>query len=197
MHFIKDVCKLGATFISLGHTNKDGKNQSGTAEIEQDSDALLKIDSIGSIEDESTIISTIQKGGRCRCTITKRTFEFEGGNPLSVVNSDKTIDIEEQKTLLNMQKEDASFISEVKTILYNGGEKSQKDLLLMLEDFNMGNTKKRNKLKYYIGTQWEEKKGDKNASIYFLKDDFMKQWADANKAEPIKEEQEEPTLFSV
>ena len=67
----------------------------------------------------------------------------------------------------------------------------------MLEDFNMGNTKKRQKLKHYIDTQWEEKKGDKNASIYFLKDDFMKQWADANKAEPIKEEQEEPTLFSV
>jgi archaellum biogenesis ATPase FlaH len=194
MHFIKDVCKLGATFITLGHTNKDGKNQSGTAEIEQDSDALLKIDSIN---EDSTTISTIQKGGRCRCTIKQRTYEFQGGDPLSVVNSDVTIDIEEQKELRIQEQNDESFICEVKNILSKYGEQSQKDLLEKLDDFDMGKTKKRQKLKHYTGIQWEEKKGDKNASMYFLKNDLMKQWDDANKAEPIKEEQKEPTLFSL
>ncbi|BCD62876.1 hypothetical protein NitYY0826_C1762 [Nitratiruptor sp. YY08-26] len=32
--------------MSLGHTNKDGKLQSGTAEIEQDSDDIIKIEAI-------------------------------------------------------------------------------------------------------------------------------------------------------
>lgn len=193
MHFIKDVCKLGATFISLGHTNKDGKNQSGTAEIEQDSDALLKIDSTVAMDDDTTIISTIQKGGRCRCNITKKTFEFEGGNPLSVAYSDKDIDVQEQSELQRIKNADMGFIIEVKRILFNGGEKTQTQLLEVLNDFDMGKTKKISKLKFYIGKEWEEKKGEKNASIYFLKDDFMKQWREAGRDKPINEE---PLLFS-
>ncbi len=63
MHFIKSVCKLGAAWISLGHSNKNGESQSGTAEVEQDSDGLLKI--------QSEVVngkaySTIEKAGRCR-----------------------------------------------------------------------------------------------------------------------------------
>lgn len=176
MHFIKDICKLGATFISLGHTNKDGKNQSGTAEIEQDSDALLKIDSSEAMDDENNIVSTIQQGGRCRCVITPRTFEFVGGSPLSVTSKSEVVDVESQKQLSMQRKTDALFIAEVKKLLYNGGEKTQKDLLVLLADFNLGTTKKRTKLNFYIGIEWEEKKGEKNSSIYFLKDDFIKEW---------------------
>jgi hypothetical protein len=197
MHFIKDVCKLGATFISLGHTNKDGKKQSGTAEIEQDSDALLQIDSAGSIEDDSKIISTIQKGGRCRCTITNRSFEFTGGYPLSVVALDKPLDIALQEALRIQEQNDESFICEVQRLLRDSGEKSQKELLNMLEDFGMGKNKMMKMLKLYTGKKWEEKKGDNNASIYYLKDDFLKQWADAGGKEIlIDEEQKEPSLFS-
>ncbi len=63
MHFIKSVCKLGAAWISLGHSNKNGESQSGTAEVEQDSDGILKI--------QSEVVngkaySTIEKAGRCR-----------------------------------------------------------------------------------------------------------------------------------
>lgn len=195
MHFIKNVCKLGATFISLGHTNKDGKKQSGTAEIEQDSDALLQIDSTGSIEDDSKIISTIKKGGRCRCTITSRSFEFVGGYPLSVVSLDSPLDIEGQKALIEIEQNDVSFIIEVQRLLYDGGEKSQKDLLKMLEDFGIGKNKMMKMLKFYTGKKWEEKKGDNNASIYFLKDDFLKQWANAGQKILIDEEQIEPSLF--
>jgi predicted ATP-dependent serine protease len=193
MHFIKDVCKLNATFISLGHSNKDGKNQSGTAEIEQDCDALLKIDSIN---EDSTTISTIQKGGRCRCTIRQRTFEFQGGEPLSVVNSDVTIDVEEQKALQVQEQRDQSFICEVQRLLSENGEQSQKELLEMLEDFGIGKNKMMKMLKLYSGKKWEERKGEKNASIYYPKGDLMKQWNDSNKVEPIKEEKIEPTLFS-
>ena len=63
MHYIKSLCKLGAAWVSIGHTNKDGRRESGTAEIEQDSDGLLRIDSI---IDGGKGIATIKKGGRCR-----------------------------------------------------------------------------------------------------------------------------------
>ena len=44
LHRIRKIVSTGATFLSLHHTNKDGENFSGTAEVEQDSDALLKIE---------------------------------------------------------------------------------------------------------------------------------------------------------
>lgn len=171
MHFIKDVCNLGATFISLGHTNKDGKNQSGTAEIEQDSDALLRIDSI---ENSSKIISTIQKGGRCRCTIEERSFEFECGNPLSVASLKQAVDVEGIKLSEMKEREDFEFINQVLKLLLDG-EKSQSNLLEEMKDFGIGKNKMMKKLKSYIGKKWGEKKGDKNASIYFLIDDIIMQ----------------------
>jgi len=176
MHFIKELCKLGATFISLGHTNKDGKKQSGTAEIEQDCDVLLKIESAPSVEDEDVIVSTIEKGGRCRCAIKPTTFTFKAGDPLSVNSSSDIIDVSQQAKLLQQKREDRKFITEVKTLLFNGGEKSQTELLKLLADFNLGRTKKISKLQEYTGTEWESKKGVKNATVYYLNDDFKKQW---------------------
>lgn len=72
MHYIKGICKLGAAWISLAHTNKDGKRESGTAEIEQDSDAVLRIDNV--IEGNKGI-ANIKKAGRCRWGDTSITIE--------------------------------------------------------------------------------------------------------------------------
>lgn len=184
MHFIKNICKLGATFISLGHTNKDGKKQSGTAEIEQDSDALLQIDTVVNASD-GKYTSTIKKGGRCRCTITERSFEFVGGEPLSVTPLDKVVNVEKINTLEAMKEKDKKFIQEVTKLLYDGGEKMQKELLELLNDFGLGRDKIIQKLKQYVGDKWEERSGEKNTSIYFLKDDFIQQWKKLDKDTPI------------
>lgn len=72
MHFIKKICKLGAAWVSIAHTNKDVQKQSGTAEIEQDSDGLLRIDSVIS---DGKGIANIKKGGRCRWGDTSLTIE--------------------------------------------------------------------------------------------------------------------------
>ena len=65
MHFIKELLRLGASCISLGHTNKDGIKQSGTAEIEQDSDAILRIDrEVDPMSGE--VLLTISAAGRAR-----------------------------------------------------------------------------------------------------------------------------------
>ena len=65
LHRIKALTTKGATFITLHHTNKDGENFAGTAEIEQDSDALLKLVTMDG-EEEHTKISTLEEGGRVR-----------------------------------------------------------------------------------------------------------------------------------
>ena len=75
MHFIKELLSAGATVVSLGHSNKDGMNQSGTAEIEQDSDAILRIDrEVNAITGEVT--ASIQSAGRCRFNCSGVTFKM-------------------------------------------------------------------------------------------------------------------------
>jgi len=72
MHYIKRIIKLGAAWVSIGHTNKDGESHSGTAEIEQDSDALLRIDTA---IDGTKAIANIKNGGRVRWGETNITIQ--------------------------------------------------------------------------------------------------------------------------
>jgi len=72
MHFIKDVCRRGAAWVSIHHSNKDGRRESGTAEIEQDCDALLRIDTV---EDGNKAIANIKNGGRVRWGETNITIQ--------------------------------------------------------------------------------------------------------------------------
>ena len=91
MHFIKKITNKGATFISLGHSNKDGAKQSGTAEIEQDSDALIRIDGIK--EKNGSQISTIEQAGRCRMDIKAMSFSFQPGMISSVKRLDEVVKV--------------------------------------------------------------------------------------------------------
>jgi len=131
MHYIKELCKLGASFISIGHTNKDGKNESGTAEIEQDSDAVLRIDSM---EDTNHNTATIKKGGRCRFDVKAKSYEYTRGNPLSVEEIDSEVDIEatnKQKEQLNKNK---YYIREIQAILRLNRNIIQKDLIATIKE---------------------------------------------------------------
>ena len=74
MHFIKKLQSLGATIVSLGHTNKDGIKNSGTAEIEQDSDAVLRIDRKAD-EFSREVTLTIEAAGRVRFSCTGVSFK--------------------------------------------------------------------------------------------------------------------------
>ena len=129
MHFIKQLQRLGATVVSLGHTNKDGLKNSGTAEIEQDSDAVLRIDRKAD-EFSKEVILTIQSAGRTRFSCTGVTFK---SNPkgsdykylytsLTTMVKSKFIDLtddvqngqEEVKTINN---KDRLAIKEIKRII--------------------------------------------------------------------------------
>ena len=173
MHLIKEVTKLGATFISLGHTNKDGENFSGTAEIEQDSDAVLRIDA--SFND-SLIYATIKRAGRCRCDIKAKSFTFVGGNALSVTQLDEVMDIESENQKQEAENKDKFFIDETKRILRQNPFMLQKDLLSQLDD-NLGISKSQitKKLKLYDGKHWDrvQAKEASNGYNYTVKDEVF------------------------
>jgi len=107
MHYIKRIIKLGAAWVSIGHTNKDGQRESGTAEIEQDSDALLRIDTV---VDGSKAIANIKNGGRVRWGETNITIqtviseddkerpELFWGNAIRQAQITGSVDIERMKT---------------------------------------------------------------------------------------------------
>ena len=101
MHFIKKLQKMGATVLSIGHTNKDGIKQSGTAEIEQDSDAILRIDRAVN-EGTGEVTLSISNAGRARFACEGVTFSSspKGSNYnylysalTSMCVSDKFVDI--------------------------------------------------------------------------------------------------------
>ncbi len=171
MHLIKEVTKLGATFISLGHTNKDGQNFSGTAEIEQDSDAVLRIDA--SFND-SLIYATIKRDGRCRCDIKAKSFTFTGGDAMSVTQLDEVMDIESENQKQEAENKDKFFIDETKRILRLNPFMLQKDLLSQLdENLGIAKTQITKKLKMYDGKHWDrvQAKEASNGYNYTVKDE--------------------------
>jgi predicted ATP-dependent serine protease len=154
MHLIKEVCKLGATFVSLGHTNKDGVKFSGTAEIEQDSDGVLKIDGY---EDNTTTTSTIKKGGRCRYEVKEVSYKFERGDVLSVTKLDDVFDAESKIKELELLEKDKYLISEVKRVLRLNPNMLQKDII---QEVNEATAESKNKiikiLNTYLDKHWSK-----------------------------------------
>ena len=165
MHRIKALTNKGVTFISLHHTNKDGENFAGTAEIEQDSDALLKIETTDG-DDEHTKISTIKEGGRVRYHLKPHSFEFQKGDPLSV----KMLDDEVDANKLLQEKQDAKYISIIKGILTLEGElqKSKLDSFLKEDDdFDLTDKERNRILKTYADRHWKITKGGKRKHIHY------------------------------
>ena len=110
----------GASIILLAHTNKDKRDVSGTADIEQDGDAMLRVN--GAIEFSATKKTgtfkvSIKKGGRTRWEITPRSFRMvvDGHpDPQKCTELDNFVDMHS----LENENEDASHIASIKDILY-------------------------------------------------------------------------------
>ena len=154
MHLIKEVCKLGATFISLGHTNKDGERYSGTAEIEQDSDGVLRIDGIDEANNQT--VSTIKKGGRCRFDVKETSFTFRKGNILSVEKLDEVVDTENQLKQKETEKNDKFIIDEIKRVLRLNPNILQKDIIpTVIENTTVSKNKILKILNTYVDIHWK------------------------------------------
>jgi len=161
LHRIRNIVSTGATFLSLHHTNKDGENFSGTAEIEQDSDALLKIETVdGNSEHEK--ISTIKEGGRVRFYFRECSFSFTKGDPTSVKRLDEDINI----ALIQQMNEDKHLIGGLKAFMRLKGRVSKKELEDAIkedDDFDYSIRDIRKVIARYVDIHWNVKKsGERN-----------------------------------
>ena len=161
LHRIKALTGKGVTFISLHHTNKDGENYAGTAEIEQDSDAVLKLVTMDG-EEEHTKISTLKEGGRVRYFFKEQSFTFKKGDPTSVEMIDGEVDTDK----LAQQKQDSYLITIIKGILTSKGSIKKSELEGLVkedDDFDGSNKELKNILARYVDIHWKIKKtGERN-----------------------------------
>lgn len=167
MHRIKALTNKGVTFITLHHTNKDGENFAGTAEIEQDSDALLKIETVDG-EAPYSKISTINEGGRVRFFLKPRSFSFTQGDPTSAKMLENTVDADR----IAREKEDARLISIIKGLLNIKGELTKTDLENYLkedDDFDCTDKERKRILFTYTDKHWERRKGGERNHIHYYK----------------------------
>lgn len=166
MQRIKQLTNKGVTVISLHHTNKDGENYSGTADIEQDSDALFKIVTAPG-DDPKNKISTIEEGGRVRYFMEPRSYSFTQGDPSSVKELESVINPQQ----LLQQNQDAYAISVIKATLNVEGEMTKTDLEKILNDddgFDYSEKERKRILKQYKDKHWKVKKGgDKNRKHFY------------------------------
>ncbi len=166
IHRIKALTNRGVTFITLHHTNKDGENFAGTAEIEQDSDGLLKIETTDG-EEPYTKISTINEGGRVRFFLQPQSFSFKQGDPTSVMMLDSMVDAMK----ISKEKKDAPYISIIKGLLTIKDELTKSDLETYLkedDDFDCSDKERKRILKIYKDIHWKvRKRGDRNQYHYY------------------------------
>jgi energy-coupling factor transporter ATP-binding protein EcfA2 len=166
MHRIKALTNKGVTFITLHHTNKDGENFAGTAEIEQDSDALLKIETTDA-EEEHMKISTIKAGGRVRFFFQPQSFRFKQGDPTSVEMLERPVDTERLEQL----KKDEYLISIIKGLLLKKGELTKTDLEAYLkedDDFDCSSRERKRIIREYTDVHWKiRKEGDRGQFHYY------------------------------
>ncbi len=164
LHRIKALTGKGATFISLHHTNKDGENFAGTAEIEQDSDALLKLVTMDG-DEEHIKISTLIEGGRVRYFFEEQSFTFAKGDPSSVEMIDGQVDTEK----LARQKQDSYLITIIKGVLTLKGSIPKSELEGLVkedDDFDGSNKELKSVLKRYIDIHWTIQKTGERKHIH-------------------------------
>ena len=165
MQRIRKLTRLGITFISLHHTNKDKKEFAGTADIEQDGDALLKITTAPG-DEPHTRISTIEEGGRVRYLMEPRSYTFLQGDPTSVLELDEVIDPEKVEQL----KKDSGAINLIKGLLNLKGELSKTELEEFLkedDDFDYSEKERKRILKAYVGVHWKVRKDGNRRQFHY------------------------------
>jgi len=169
----KELTKLGATVILLGHTNKDGQNHSGTAEIEQDTDALFRI---RAFEEGTKKVSTIDEGGRCRIEARARTFQFDKNLPVVVQELEKSIDIQLRNQEMIVDAKSIVDVNAIKEYLKENPNGSIKDIINAKKEFDLTVTVGLNKLQEllhkYDGTHWTLTRDGKTCHIKLKEDGF-------------------------
>lgn len=164
MHILRELTSLGATVISIAHTNKDGKNFSGTAELEQDSDAVIRITKMVDPEDKEMMTVSLSEGGRIRWKLEPRSYSVPRSNPNpSLVRPIEYVDMKDAEFL----EEHAGNIASIRLSLAEDGDGNQKVLYERLqEDIFYGRDKFFELLHKGRNKFWKATRTTKNSYIY-------------------------------
>ena len=164
MHILRELTSLGATVVSVAHTNKDGKNFSGTAEMEQDADAVIKVNKMIDVEDEESMTVSLSEGGRIRWRLIPRSYKIPRNNPNPrLIAPIDYVDMKDAEFL----DEYAEIIAVVRLSLTEDGDGNQKALYERLEeDVFCGRDKFFELLHKGRGRFWKATRTTKKSYIY-------------------------------
>ncbi len=154
MEKLRELQQRGATLIPIAHTNKDSKDVSGTADIEQDGDGMLRVDSIKNADGSITI--SVKLGGRTRWTVEPTTYNVPSSatpNPFEIVEIEY-VDVSKFAD----EGEEAKSIEKIKNIIENIGDVPQTKLVKDIADNSALTTRDIPKiLEKYDGRHWESR----------------------------------------
>ncbi len=177
---MKQLGKLGCTVVTLAHSNKDKDKNSGTAEVEQDSDALLKIDAT---EVDGTYTISITKFGRVRYDFEPCSYEVakpgKGRGYYDIMKSvkklDKVVDIEREAKNTEAVERDRDKLEDVCRVMYANEGTNIKQLLSLVDTFTT-RTPLVNFLNRWDGKAWEAEYDDDEigrSKVYHLNPEFV------------------------
>ncbi len=111
LDLVRKVTALGATCISIAHTNKDGVTFSGNAEIEQDTDGVVGFDRLLDAENKEMMTVSLTEGARVRWKFEECSFRMPSSDPdPAKVESIEYMDISKWQG----EKEDTKAIETIK-----------------------------------------------------------------------------------
>ncbi len=168
MHILRELTGLGATVVSIAHTNKDGKQFSGTAEMEQDSDAVIRVDRMIDPVNENLMTVSFSSGGRVRWKFTPQSFTLPVFDPNpKLVDEVEYVDLRDAEFFTEVSED----IAAIRLSLANDGDANQKTLYERLsEDIESGRDMFAALLRKGRGKFWKGHKGTKNSYVYSCKD---------------------------
>lgn len=164
MHILRELTALGATVVSIAHTNKDGKKFSGTAEMEQDSDAVIRADKLIDPVNENYMTVSLSSAGRVRWKFTPKSYNLPIHNPdPELVSEVDYVDMRDAEFFTEVGAD----IATIKLNLTEEGDGNQETLFKRLsEDVDSGRDKFYEILRKGRGKFWKGSKGSKNSYIY-------------------------------
>ncbi len=197
LHYIKRLIGLGATVVSLGHTNKDGVKQSGTAEIEQDSEGILRIDRVVD-EFSGEVALTVSPAGRVRLSNPRDTtfksypkgtgYDYLYSALDTMVISDEVIDIAssvdkdegDEHRFKKRKINDQPMIDDIRFVIESLTEDKKTEPIqniikqIAKIEYSIGGTKVDRLLREYADVEWtwkpyQNKNGGRRTKIYKLK----------------------------
>lgn len=167
LKLVRRFVNAGATVLSIAHTNKDKATFSGTAEMEQDTDGMIRFDAIDDIEDEGYRLVSLSQEERCRWQFVESTYRTPSLPTINDVTQVEYIDLKRYQH----ENEDASDIEDIKNILGSNDFKTVAELTKAVQaSLGLSVRDARKILNTYDGRHWfsSNDKHNKNAKRFTL-----------------------------